>query len=43
VNAGHGKTIEDEDEDDDEYEDEEAAPPKYARDCSIAIPVNLSP
>ena len=32
-----------EDEDDDEYEDEEAAPPKYARDCSIAIPVNLSP
>ena len=38
TNAGHGKTIED----DDEYEDEDEAPPKYARDCSIAIPVNLS-
>ncbi|HEX3444535.1 MAG TPA: DoxX family protein [Chthoniobacterales bacterium] len=37
-NDGRGKTIED----DDEYEDEDAAPPKYARDCSIAIPVNLS-
>ena len=40
TNAGNGQTIEDED--DDEYEDEDAAPPKRARDCSIAIPVNLS-